>query len=481
MLYASTSDCGPMKVTCNGQQPMYAVTLLNFSILISGTHEVSTRFLDQERTHRGYAGGCLSPRDKSKGWEMQLNWCSPPYFIDWKCLPMLISDEFKRICPLAPVISQPQPLSYRERINIVCSYSHRQDKDYAFFFFFCKEEAKGTIAFTTSGRPDYGFGIFSVKLPSTLSGNLTEELTERPLTDGTSNNFNGQFVEENEGTITYISERTGSTQIFLTRTEIPEPEQLQTIPESLFHDRPVIKNGRLIYVSAHEKPDVSFKSWSAVYETQLDVQTTVRLTPRGVVDYSPSISKSGKFIAVASYEYRSWNRDMNVLETDIVVFPLADPTQRKIVCKNGGWPTWSGDSTIFFHRVAEEGSWSIFRVDLSGTFEPSNEQRITPYGLPCFTPSASEDGKYIAFAVFTISDFNYKRHIEILYLGTESFHKVTALLHPNYDHYNPFFSPKSGFLGYHRFRGKSDSVDTMIHRVEFVTLPVKELRISFVF
>ncbi|KAF9608063.1 hypothetical protein IFM89_005978 [Coptis chinensis] len=80
-----------------------------------------------------------------------------------------------------------------------------------------QKPVKGTIAFTTSGRPDYGFGIFSVKLPSTLSGNLTEELTERHLTDGTSNNFNGQFIEENEGTITYISlKNTGSAQIFLT-------------------------------------------------------------------------------------------------------------------------------------------------------------------------------------------------------------------------------------------------------------------------
>ncbi|KAF9592185.1 hypothetical protein IFM89_012679 [Coptis chinensis] len=338
------------------------------------------------------------------------------------------------------------------------------------------EEAKGSIAFTTVGRPHYGFDIFSVILPSNQNRNLTDELTERRLTDGTSVNFNGQFVDEDE-TLTYISERTGSARVFLNRPGNPEPEQLPTIPKSLFHDRPIVKNGRLIYVSAHEQPATNLKSWSAVYETQIDQRKTVRLTPRGAVDYSPAISETGKFVAVASYGFRTWKGDFNELETEIVVFSTADPTQRKIVSQHGGWPTWLGDSTIFFHRKADDGWWSIFRVDLPENFENEYDiyipRRVTPPGVHAFTPSASHDGKYIAVATRRReSEF---RHVELFDLETESFLKVTELLNQSLHHYNPFFSPKSGFLGYHRFRGESAPGDSTIPHIELVTSPVKEL------
>ncbi|KAL5700688.1 hypothetical protein ACHQM5_026105 [Ranunculus cassubicifolius] len=335
------------------------------------------------------------------------------------------------------------------------------------------EQPSGTIAFATIGRSNYGFDIFSVKLPNILSDSLTE-LTERRLTDGTSLNHNGQFVDEDEA-ITYISERTGSSRIFLNRPDNPEPEQLPAISESLFHDRPIIKDGQLIFVSAHEQPDEIFKSWSAVYSTQIDCQKTVRLTPYGAVDFSPAISQSAKFIAVASYGFRPWKGDFNELDTDIVVFPITDPTQRRIVSKGGGWPTWSGDSTLFFHKKADDGWWSIFRIDLP---EDSDEayipRRITPSGVHAFTPSAPHTGKHIAVATRRpLSEF---RQIELFDLESESFLKVTELLNPSFHHYNPFFSPQSSFLGYHRFRGESAPGDSTIPHIESVISPIKEIR-----
>ncbi|KAJ4727889.1 tolB protein-related [Melia azedarach] len=204
-------------------------------------------------------------------------------------------------------------------------------------------DPRGTIMFTTVGRPYYGFDIFSIKLPSD-----PRQINETCLTDGISVNFNAQFVNDSDQdpTIVFISERSGAPRIFLTRHGSTKPEQLPSVPSSLFHDRPIIRNHKLYFISAHEQPDQLFKSWSALYSTELEVNKITRLTPYGFVDYSPSISYTGKFIAVASYESRPWSGEFHELYTDVVVFQESDPYKRVIVCERGGWPSWSGDSTI---------------------------------------------------------------------------------------------------------------------------------------
>ncbi|KAF8392700.1 hypothetical protein HHK36_023049 [Tetracentron sinense] len=337
-------------------------------------------------------------------------------------------------------------------------------------------DPKGTVVFTTVGRPYYGFDVFSVTLPSKLEDSLSG-WTERRLTDGISINFNGQFVDENE-TLAFVSERSGSARVYLNRRGSSKPEQLPAVLESLFHDRPIVKNGRLYFVSAHEQPDRPFKSWSAVYSTPLDEREIVRLTPPGAVDYSPAISQTGKLIAVASYGFRPWSGEFHELDTEIVVFRDSNPAKRTVVCKRGGWPTWSGDSTIYFHRKVGDGWWSIFRVDLPENFELSGvsnaPRRITPPGLHAFTPAASHDGKRIAVATRR-REMEF-RHVEIYDLESESFYRVTDSLNRNLNHYNPFFSPESGFIGYHRFRGESAPGDSKIPHLDPVTSPIKELR-----
>ncbi|KAL2510454.1 tolB protein-related [Abeliophyllum distichum] len=311
-------------------------------------------------------------------------------------------------------------------------------------------EPTGTIVFTTIGRVDYGFDIFSAKLPTNFPDNW--DYGEHCLTDGISINFNGQFSDEDE-TITYVSERSGSSRIYLNRPHISKHELIQTPTESLFHDRPVINNGLVYYVSAHEPPEKPFRSWSALYSTRIDDGKTVRLTPYGSVDYSPAISKSGKFIAVASYGSQRWRGEFHDLQTDIVVFPDSDPTKRVVISQHGGWPTWSGDSTIYFHRQADDGWWSIFRVELPENFEDFGSSaapfRVTPPDIHCFTPAAMHNKNSIAIATRR-KDKNY-RHIEIFDVDSRKFYPVTEVLNPNFHHYNPFISPESTFLGYHRF------------------------------
>uniref|UniRef100_A0A5B7CDU0 Uncharacterized protein n=1 Tax=Davidia involucrata TaxID=16924 RepID=A0A5B7CDU0_DAVIN len=335
---------------------------------------------------------------------------------------------------------------------------------------------KGTIVFTTVGRPHYGFDVFSVKLSSNLDNPpIAEWASEHRLTDGISVNFNGQFEDE---ALVYVSERSGSSRIYLQRPGIGKPEQLPSAPESLFHDRPTIKNGRLYFVSAHEPADKPFTSWSLLYSAGIHDKKIARLTPYGSVDYSPAISQTGKFIAVASYGSRPWSGEFHDLLTDIVVFRESDPAKRTVVCQHGGWPTWSGDSTIYFHRQADDGWWSVFRVDLPEDFEVSGMQnapcRITPPGLHSFTPAAMHHSNRIAVATRR-RDKNF-RHIEIFDVESLKFYPVTESLNPSFHHYNPFVSSDSKFIGYHRFRGESAPGESIIPHLDQVASPIKGLR-----
>ena len=75
----------------------------------------------------------------------------------------------------------------------------------------------GTIVFSTVGRPHYGFDIFSVELdPSATFG------SDHRLTDGISINFNAQFLDDDQNLV-FVSKRTGSSRIYLTRPGLPSP------------------------------------------------------------------------------------------------------------------------------------------------------------------------------------------------------------------------------------------------------------------
>ncbi|KAL2347762.1 hypothetical protein Fmac_001762 [Flemingia macrophylla] len=329
----------------------------------------------------------------------------------------------------------------------------------------------GTIVFNTVGRTQYGFDVFSV--------DINHAVTDHRLTDAISVNFNAQFIN-NQNDVVFVSERTGSPRFYITRPDT-EPQPLPFLPNALFHDRPIIKNANLYFVSTLHQSDAVFTNNSALYYTAFDgaAATVTRLTPRGEVDYSPAVSLSGKFLAVASYRSRPWQiNDFHELHTEIVVFPESDPENRVTVSERGGWPTWSRDSTVFFHRIAEDGWWSIFRVDFtdSDLSESRNSPiRVTPPGLHCFTPSAFHDGKRIAVATRRKeSDF---RHIEIFDLESKTFQRITEAINPSFHHYNPFVSFDSGHLGYHRFRGESTQGESTYPHLDKILSPVHHLQL----
>ncbi|TKW36106.1 hypothetical protein SEVIR_2G418600v4 [Setaria viridis] len=344
-------------------------------------------------------------------------------------------------------------------------------------------EPTGTIVFASVGVSSFGFDVFSVAVPPAAPDDVPDakKLDERRHTDGVSVNFNAQFADDAGDAVAFVSERTGAASLFLSRPGSERPEPLPAAEGSLFHDRPTVRGGRVYFVSAHEKPDRPFRSWAAVHAAGLGGEggAVERVTPRGVVDMSPAVSASGELVAVASYGDRPWAFDFRVLETEIAVFRAADPARRVVVAGRGGWPTWHGERTLFFHRVADDGWWSVFRVDLSpDTLEPTGdgERRVTPLGLHCFTPAAAGRGGGRWIAVATRRKDRAQRHIELFDLETERFSPLTELLNPDLHHYNPFFSPSGSRLGYHRFRGAGATGDSVVPYLQPVRSPVRSIR-----
>ncbi|KAL6525051.1 hypothetical protein OROMI_030644 [Orobanche minor] len=346
-----------------------------------------------------------------------------------------------------------------------------------------------TIAFATLGRSSYGFDVYALS--------TTGPSEEIRLTDGKSVNLNGYFPSSSSlstlpllrsrsnptAHILYVTERNGSSKVYLdtlfsttfsragsrsilefptesTRLQVPLVGDEPTDGRVSMKDKPSLVGPNLIYVSTHENPGVPRASWAAVYSTHLMSGSTRRLTPRGVADFSPAVSPSGVWTAVVSFGEKGWGGEVQELGTDVYMFLTRDGSNRVKIVEHGGWPSWADDSTLYFHRRCEDGWWSVFRA----SFNTENDkilidsvvtQRVTPPHLHAFTPAASIANKsFIALA--TRRPGSEFRHIELYNVVSNKFVEVTRPVLPNAHHYNPFISPDSRWVGYHKCRGANN-------------------------
>ncbi|KAL8231027.1 hypothetical protein R6Q57_000805 [Mikania cordata] len=361
-----------------------------------------------------------------------------------------------------------------------------------------------TIIFTTLGRSRYAFDIFS--LPIDAAG---EELQ---LTDGNSVNFNGHFINQTLITnpivadplpvhLLYVTERNGSSSIYIDSVSYPgrNPVRKRSVLETestrtqhrlvggsdgriSMKDRPsLVGDDLLIYVSTKEETGVGRTSWAAVYSTQLSTGLTRRLTPKGVADFSPAVSPSGLWTAVASSGDNGWGGEVDELSTEIYVFLTQNGTGRVKVVEHGGWPSWGDDSTIYFHRRGDDGWWSIYAAILPQNMPFAVDsvvtRRITPPGLHSFTPAASLTKKNIIAVATRRPDSDY-RHIEIYDIASGKFQELTRLVAPRAHHYNPFISPDSSRVGYHRCRGAGNNGKKIKHDLFLENLKTEKPDIS---
>ncbi|OIT03254.1 PREDICTED: uncharacterized protein LOC109225373 [Nicotiana attenuata] len=344
--------------------------------------------------------------------------------------------------------------------------------------------AHTSIIFTTLGRSSYAFDIFALPVYSPTESN------ELQLTDGNSVNFNGYFPATlppslisrlpdhclNKETppfhLIYVTERNGTHHIFYdavfhgtsrraildfpARTESTRIQVPLVGAHVSLKDKPSLVGESLIYVSTHEDSGVPRTSWAAVYSTQLSSGSARRLTPKGVADFSPAVSPSGVWTAVASYGKKGWTGDVQELDTDIYVFSTRDGSGRVKVVEHGGWPAWADEFTLYFHRKCDDGWWSVFKAVLPKAgqlgVDSVSTHRVTPPGLHAFTPAASTANKNL-IAVATRRASSEYRHIELFDVALKKFTEITRPASPHAHHLNPFFSPDSSWVGYHKCRG----------------------------
>ncbi|XP_040377803.1 uncharacterized protein LOC102702184 [Oryza brachyantha] len=337
----------------------------------------------------------------------------------------------------------------------------------------------GTIVFTTLGRSRYQFDIFT--LPLAPSPNVPDELR---LTDGVSVNYNGNFAPGSDS-ILFVSERNGSLNLYLSpapssaaassrREALEEAAAAATLSPLLpwepiaLKDRPSLTpdGSHLVYVSTAVPAAEPRSSWAAVYSTELSTGRTLRLTPLGVADFSPAVSPSGEWTAVASPGPAGWSGEVEDLRTDIYVFRTADGSRRSLAIHDGGWPTWADETTVFFHRRDSDGWYGVYRAKISvtgGGVEAASVERITPPGFHAFTPAASPGAPGLV-AVATRRPGSDYRHIEVIDVsggdGKNAYLEVTRPVAPRVHHFNPFISPDGARVGYHRCRGSRNGGDS---------------------
>lgn len=388
--------------------------------------------------------------------------------------------------------------------------------------------SRSSIIFTTLGRSDYTFDVYT--LPISDPPTTTNEIK---ITDGESVNFNGHFPSPSPSFLSfllrnqtliqspgpqdsrdppplqliYVTERNGTSNIYYdalfyntprntrSRTALEQLEAEVAIRVQVplldlnkvnggvnvvsMKDKPSLSGEYLIYVSTHEDPGEPRTSWAAVYSTELETGLTRRLTPYGVADFSPAVSPSGNYTAVASYGNKGWDGEVEMLSTDIYIFLTRDGTQRVKIVENGGWPCWVDESTLFFHRKSEEDDWiSVYRVVLPKTGLVSTEsvsiQRVTPPGLHAFTPATSP-GNNEFIAVATRRPNSSYRHIELFDLVKNEFVELTRFVSPKTHHLNPFISPDSARVGYHKCRGGSNGEDNTHLLLENIKSPLPDI------
>ncbi|KMT15564.1 hypothetical protein BVRB_3g059150 [Beta vulgaris subsp. vulgaris] len=364
------------------------------------------------------------------------------------------------------------------------------------FYLSSSSTPKSSIVFTTLGRSRYNFDIYTLPIFTTKSSaSISNHHQELKVTDGISVNFNGHFPINSTSIFSllnqpnsppspttniqliYVTERNGSFNIYfdsvydsLSRAgsrsalELRVPGRVQVpllgVNENervSMKDRPSLVGEHVVYVSTHQNSGVARTSWAAVYSTHILTGSTRRLTPFGVADFSPAVSPSGVFTAVASYGEEGWSGDVEELRTDIYVFLTRDGSDRVKVVEHGGWPSWVDDRTIYFHRRDDDdGWWSVYKAVLPREGRVDTEsvvvERVTPPSLHVFTPATSP-GNHEFIVVATRRPGSDYRHIEIFDLKNKEFKEVTRFISPHSHHLNPFISPDGTRVGYHKCRG----------------------------
>ncbi|KAJ6806786.1 uncharacterized protein M6B38_105575 [Iris pallida] len=376
-------------------------------------------------------------------------------------------------------------------------------------------QKRGSISFFSTYRPPVPLDLFS------CAAQPTSKQDESPLTDGVSYNYNGQVLppaalknilkrpklaayegkaaDVDSGRLSgmlFVSER-GSLETLHIALRLDDKvtvfgfaDVFGTFSGVRMEDSGYISGGDyLVYVTTKDPAADRRQPWTAVYSTNLKTATSERLTPTSTADLSPAMSPSGKLVAVASFQRKDggWDGEIEDLQTNIFVMNVKRPPGRKLVVRNGGWPTWGSESVLFFHRKVGD-FWGVFRVDIGGG--TATETRVTPDGITAITPAAINETTVAVATIRQKSGFSdvrveaQYRHIEI-FDTTGANTKITQKIRPKADHFNPFVINGGKRIGYHRAKSEmlksGDDIPRQFYKLDSPHPDVGLFRVAGVF
>ncbi|KAG2623659.1 uncharacterized protein LOC120697017 [Panicum virgatum] len=402
-------------------------------------------------------------------------------------------------------------------------------------------ETRGSIAFFTTYRPAEPFDIFSCP----ANPQLASAHSEVPLTDGVSYNQNCRPIpaaalselltflakknpeaasrcgatpaDADAGRVTglvFVSERDDGLETLHVALRFTAPGKVpvvlrladiygaDTFGGARMEDSGCIAGGfegeggravghSLVYVSTKEPVRARRTPWTVVYKTNFADGRTERLTPPGQYDLSPAVSPSGKMVAVASFKFHRWTGEIERLKTDIVVMNVDRQAQgglrRKVLIRDGGWPSWGSDGVIFFHRGIDkttlpsgdvQTTWGVFRYDMA----TGETVRVTPEAFDAVTPAAISETKVAVATIRQKVKLDDARcRVEEQYRNIEIFDvtapndepaRITQQICREADFYNPFILDGGARVGYHRCRTtckdgtNNNSVSKKFHKLQ---------------
>jgi Tol biopolymer transport system component len=272
------------------------------------------------------------------------------------------------------------------------------------------DRPRGTIAFAS--QAPRGWDVYV----TTIKTGATTRLTEHPALD-----FNAAASPDGKR-VAFVSERDGNMEIYSMNADGSDPRRLTKY--FALHDHPAWSpdGKQLVFTSTRQPAAKPGQGWNALYLMNADGSELKRLSPAGVTDYSPAWSPSKDHIAFVAH-----GQGICVMRPD--------GSGRRLVVKDGGWPTFAGNGEwLYFHR--QQAIWQV-RLDGSGL------KRLTPAGSEVCTPAGSAAPDRLAVAVLRANG----RQIELLDLKTG---QLTAVTRDATDHWNPSLSPDGNRVYYHK-------------------------------
>ena len=181
----------------------------------------------------------------------------------------------------------------------------------------------GTIAFSSLAPRGWDLYVSDVQTQK------SRRLTDHPALD-----YNAAFSPDGQG-IAFVSERDGNLELYSIRSDGSDLRRLTD--NFALDDHPAFSpdGQHLAFVSTRQPAAVPGQAWNAIYCMKIDGSGVKRLSPAGGGGLFPAWSPKGDLIAFASGSGKAGGTDIFIMKSD--------GSDRRLVVKNGGWPSFSGD------------------------------------------------------------------------------------------------------------------------------------------